>query len=100
MTPERLAEIKARVDAALQSEPGPWTPTWEGQQFYVQAGNGDEIMEYTFAIPTWEPKYEAAKATCDITVPLLLAHAPQDITDLLDEIERLRRDPAQDGDAP
>lgn len=87
MNDERLADIEARADA-LPS--GPWEKGWDGQQFYLRDSEGTEIMELTFAIPTWGERYEQAKATCDTAVPEFLFHARDDVPDLIAEIRRLR----------
>jgi hypothetical protein len=84
---ERLAQIEARADGLPA---GPWEMGWDGQQFYLRDGEGIEIMELTFAIPTWGERYEQAKATCDIAVPEFLFHARDDVPALITEIRRLR----------
>lgn len=79
----RISEIRARLEAATNESPLPWTGEWDGQQFTVADANDTEISEFTFAVPTWGERYEQAKATCEISVPLLIANAPADIAHLL-----------------
>lgn len=67
MTPERLAEIKARVDA-VRNEPVdrfPWPDSRD--------------LDLTGEFPSWD--------SAD-----LAAHARRDVPDLLAEVERLRAD--------
>lgn len=73
MTPERLAQIRTRVDAAYQ---GP-----------LDVGAvGDWDATTISATIVGEPTADVVEATMD-----LFDHARADILDLLAEVERLRR---------
>ena len=76
--PDRLAEIRARLDAAT---PGPWenTDDWSVVTAVVRQRS------------KWLPDYEMPVA--DVGQPVnadLIAHAPADIAWLLDEVEAAR----------
>lgn len=73
MTPERLDAIRARVDAAAR---GPWAHDF--------CGNVDQVETQAHATD--------ARIADNLTPgdADLIAHAPQDLTDLLAEVERLR----------
>ena len=81
-----VQKIRARLEAAT---PGPWKGEWDGQQYAVRTLNGDEIIEYTFAIPTWGERYEQAKATCDIGDAAFIAHSREDVPYLLARLDAL-----------
>jgi hypothetical protein len=85
----KIDEIRARLEAALGTNPAPWSSEWTGQQFSVSDARGEEIIEQTFAIPTWGERYEQAKATCDVDTALMIAHAPADIAYLLARVAEL-----------
>lgn len=78
MTDERLAAIRARLDAAT---PGPWLI--KADQPYPQRicanDDGLVLIAETFTDPAWPP------ADAD-----LIANAPTDLADLIAEVERLR----------
>lgn len=68
--PDRLAEIRARLDAAT---PGPWVYP-EDDLTRIQASDGVSVAVITRRIDDAD----------------LIAHAPADIAWLLDEVEQLR----------
>ena len=89
MTPEQLAEIRARLDAAT---PGPWDHAHRRQpdNMYIT-----QVFCVGSAVPIadmkWVPRpaingvigtYREANAA-------LIAHAPSDLRALLDEVDRL-----------
>lgn len=87
MTQEQLDAIQARVDAATD---GPWV---EGERCvftedYEHAIVSDSLVE----VPGVIPYGEAVQNPADVA---LIAHAPQDLADLLAEVERLRNDLAK-----
>jgi hypothetical protein len=91
LTPERLAEIKARTEKAT---PGPWTThvlprSVGGQTVTVHSESGPYTMAWTVDIP---PEIGGMVAAPDA---VFIAHAREDIPDLLTEVKRLRA-----GDAP
>lgn len=73
--PDRLQEIRARLDAAT---PGPWE-VWENGTM-VCAPDRDAPGAY----------HDIALAFSSLGDQHLIAHAPADIAWLLDEVERLR----------
>ncbi|MEU5838816.1 hypothetical protein ABZ820_34845 [Streptomyces diacarni] len=72
MTPERVAEIAARVDAAT---PGPWRVDDDWAE--IKAPDLDTIADY------WEPTRESGNGA-------FIANAREDVPALLAEVERLR----------
>lgn len=92
MTPEQLAEIKARAAAAT---PGPWE--YIENRFNVEDDNGDHIGSiraiearmWIAAVDDVHPPEEAEGNA------LFIAHARTDIPMLIDEIERLRAENAR-----
>lgn len=82
MPEEELDAIRERVDAATD---GPWV---EGERCvftedYEHAIVSDSLVE----VPGMSPYGEAVQNPADVA---LIAHAPQDLADLLAEVERLR----------
>jgi len=75
--PDRLAEIRARLDAAT---PGPWTPeeTQRGHDIWWQPGEGMRDGRVANVYVERDAHF--------------IAHAPADIAWLLDEVERLREE--------
>ncbi len=79
MTPERLAEIRARLEAAT---PGPWAIYGTiGFEYHVRTGGT------TAAVPTTGEPVADAALNRDAE---FIAHAPTDIADLLAEVELLQ----------
>ena len=74
MTPERLAEIRARAEAATE---GPWWTTRNLRPATIFSGEGSD---YNDAVAD---DAEPADAT-------FIAHARTDVPELVAEIERLR----------
>ena len=86
MTREQLDAIRERVEVATD---GPWV---DGQRCvftedYEYAIVSDSLVE----APGKEPYGEAVQNPADVA---LIAHAPQDLSDLLAEVERLSARPA------
>lgn len=79
LNPERLAEIRARVEA---TSPGPWR--FDANRAEIYSPNGHLIAD------VWEPTHESENAE-------FIAHAPEDTRALLAEIERLQRRVAELG---
>ena len=83
LTPERLAEIKARAEKAT---PGPWTATYEESDQWTSitgAGlfdGGHWMVCPEVATTEGEPGEDSD----------FIAHAREDVPDLLAEVERLR----------
>ena len=76
--PDRLAEIRSRLDAAT---PGPWTNDLEW----------DEVDAIVVPKIKYFDPYRACVARVGNPPNAdLIAHAPADIAYLLDEVERLR----------
>lgn len=77
ITPERVQEIRARLAAAT---PGPWMTADDHlyPQRVVANDDGLVLIAETYTDPAWPP------ADAD-----LIAHAPADLADLLDEREKL-----------
>lgn len=71
MTPERLAEIKARADAATK---GPWKVAEQDLECWIAGPTVVQNQEGAFARPN----------------AAFIAHAREDIPDLLAEVERLK----------
>lgn len=74
--PDRLQDIRARLDAAT---PGPWADDYKS--WCVWAPNHD--------LKEREDRCLVAEVGCGPDTDLI-AHAPSDIAWLLDEVERLR----------
>ncbi len=74
LTPERLAEIKARCEAATY---GPWTENWS--RVFASVLNGRMLFS---AETSPNAKQDA----------LFTAHARKDVPDLIAEVKRLRED--------
>lgn len=72
MTPERLAEIRARVE---KRTPGTWQ--WSDCDELI-AQDGDDFASVIYGSISWPEDRD------------LIANAPQDLADLLAEVERLR----------
>ena len=72
MTPERLAEIRERVE---KRTPGTWQ--WSDCDELI-AQDGDDFASVIYGSISWPEDRD------------LIAHAPQDLTDLLAEVQRLR----------
>lgn len=89
MSPERLAEIRARLEAAT---PGPWKArrTRTDLAFHVPAMVVWERSEGTTRVLTFVAVCEAALAPNDANADLI-ANAPTDLADLLAEVERLEQ---------
>jgi hypothetical protein len=90
LTEERLAEIKARADAAT---PGPWRFTaWDDSSFMlvygILAGEAPDSPIVAYAEHDRGP--EVADADMEF-----IAHAHQDVPYLLEVVERLRKRVAQ-----
>ena len=83
MTDERLAEIKARADAAT---PGPWERNNLAGRPEREVFAGDELIG-DFGVGGWEDDEGADRVEINAE---FIAHARQDIPDLLAEVERLR----------
>lgn len=86
MTPERLAEIKTRVEAAT---PGPWE--FLKNEFNTEDDNGDHIgsirsSEWWIAAIDDLGVEEGAEANA-----IFIAHAREDVEELLASITRLQR---------
>lgn len=75
MTPERLAEIRKRADAA---SPGPWT--------WILDGSISEIWDADDCVVADTDGHRSPDDDADF-----IAHAREDIPALLDEVERLTR---------
>ena len=73
--PDRLAEIRARLDAAT---PGPWFH-YPGEPWVTNATDEPRII-----VATVSPRMTGDNAD-------LIAHAPADIAWLLAEVERLQK---------
>lgn len=69
--------------------PTPWRLEWDYQQLRLLAANGEEISEWTFAIPTYEPRYAEMKATCDTEAPDLIVRAVNAHSDLIEAVQFL-----------
>ena len=85
MTPERLAEIRARAEAATE---GPWEATWEeGDDWWSITGAPQRVG----ADGPWALCPEVATSDArDPADATFIAHARTDVPDLVAEIERLR----------
>jgi chromosome segregation ATPase len=85
LTPERLAEIKARAEKAT---PGPWTATYEESDQWTSitgAGlfdGGHWMVCPEVATTEGEPGEDSD----------FIAHAREDVPDLMAEVERLQRE--------
>ena len=83
MTPERLAEVQARLDASSWSKEEPWAVWDDGYTYAVYAqepGPGIVYVADNFRQGKSEGEADA----------MFVAEAPQDLSDLLAEVERLR----------
>lgn len=106
MTPDRLAAIKARAEAAT---PGPWVvelPEW-GECDGIRSKNGTQILNAGSCIPDpktavdyggtvhdWkEEPYDYGVYKQDDST--FIAHAREDVPALLTEVERLRAEVAR-----
>ena len=85
MTPEQLAEIRARAEAAT---PGPWEciESFPPGEFALAARPPDEVGPLTIAIVGNDDAWEDAEANTQFA-----AHARTDIPALLDYIEELQK---------
>jgi hypothetical protein len=79
MTPEQIAEIKARVEATPR---GPWHVEYFGDEGYPQRVSNQQAILIAST-------HEGGPAGLR-PIPEFLAHARQDIPALLAEVERLR----------
>jgi hypothetical protein len=102
MDPKRLAEIKARLTVAA---PGPWS-TREDEDYYqggTYIGHGPEHYEANERVPGLRADGTAEYFAIDVCrvhhepSADLLIHAPEDLLDLLAEVERLRALMAEEG---
>lgn len=87
MTPERLAEIRGRLEAAT---PGPWDVKRPGEPaaggFGIVANLGNDCdFQRCFVTAPHVASCRRTKADA-----ALIAHAPQDIADLMKEVESLQ----------
>lgn len=81
-----LDVVEARANAATK---GPWKTYWHGQQFIIQDGDGEELMEQTYAIATWEPEATEQRAECATQDFNFIAHAREDIPTLVELVRSL-----------
>ncbi len=91
---DRLAEIRARLDAATS---GPWVVTGRGSAGCAVVGRTDaEVTGMKWGViawPTRRPRNAAGEALASLAIDRnaeFIAHAPADIAWLLDEVERMR----------
>lgn len=85
--PDRLAEIRARLDAAT---PGPWNVRTNGSWLRPRAVVYRDSNQHANNVDVCQLIGERREwADAD-----LIAHAPADIAWLLDEVERLRGEDA------
>lgn len=98
MTPERLEQIRQR---AGQATPGPWTWEWVDASMQYLHGPGGEFDHVLTVTPCEscrahaEELAKAGKEICYTGHPRdheFIAHARQDIPDLLAEVARLSRE--------
>ena len=80
MDAERIAEIRARVDAATE---GPWFQGREDHRYE----SAHEV--YSKREPDEEDSHDIASYVWSAEDAALIAHAPTDIEDLLAAVERL-----------
>lgn len=80
MTPEQLAEIAARLDAAT---PGPWVQVKDIDAYAFR------IIPSSIGRPIAMVNILAPDPVSDLHNAALIAHAPTDLRALLDEVERL-----------
>lgn len=99
LTPERLGEIRARLARAT---PGPWrwAPYDGGSIHFLTNQPAERDDPYRAPLPRIHSDGSAwgeYSADIDVDGPdaALIAAAPQDIADLLAEVERLRADVAR-----
>lgn len=85
MTDERLEEIRDRLAAARDCAAPPWWPGVNDKQHVFHLHEGDVLGTAPRVLLTANPHYDLQP------VVALAGHAPQDIADLLEEVERLRR---------
>ncbi|MDO4919926.1 hypothetical protein [Kocuria sp.] len=83
MTPERLAEIRGRVEASTWNPSEPWAIYDDGLTRSVWVQDGATLC--TFVADNFYRGEPCGEADARLT-----AHAPQDLADLLAEVERLR----------
>lgn len=92
MTQERLDAIRER---AAKATAGPWA-AWEDQDGQPHMQGRLMVGVAAGVIPdgdTWIEGPDVNNPVAETYIPedrVLIAHAPQDLTDLLDEVERLR----------
>ncbi len=85
MTPERQAEIEARLEAAT---PGPWSSSREDMDSYIPSTDGDtNLVVFVYRDPHERIPVMGGSERPDAR---LIAAAPTDIRDLLAEVSRLR----------
>ena len=96
MTPDELAAIRARLDAAT---PGPWH--WDEYPVPALHGVGGSPDTYEYEAEVIEATHTGGcgcRAECylDLTIDRsdaeFIAHAPTDLADLLTEVDRLTAD--------
>jgi hypothetical protein len=86
MSPERLTEIRRRLDAVT---PGPWIVDIEVDGVYARKKTVVRSQLYQTRIVTVGQTRQHRREECEANVELI-ANAPNDIADLLAEVERLR----------
>ena len=86
MTPEQIAAIKARAEAATK---GPWTSPWDlpddatEDQIYIAGPRGEMVVG-----TMW---YDGQHFACAEQDAAFICHARSDVPALVAEVERLRK---------